>query len=146
MEKGNNSQKTPELSVLVHNKEQILSAYQGLFDTVYVGWPFEIEKHFKNTHDLFRLIICPSGVVAISSKERNRIWNMNFESDEGKSLLEQSSMLLAEANPNDITDLIRELIIEDNTYYLRMLPYDDQKASDVLVYELDQKYMASKLE
>ncbi|PKN02745.1 hypothetical protein CVU76_01780 [Candidatus Dojkabacteria bacterium HGW-Dojkabacteria-1] len=147
MDKEDNILNNPNKFVLVVGKEEILEAYSELFDVVNVDiLPFYIEKLHDNTVRAHRLVITPSGIVAIASEDKDVIWEMNFETEEGIHLLEESNRLSAQTESRDIHDLIPVIETEQQTYYLRLLPYFDQRASAVLIDILDQKYAAYNLE
>lgn len=121
--------------------------YQELFETVSVDdIQFDVEKLHKNTTRTHRLVISPSVVVAIASKDPDYIWNIDFNSEEGQSLLEQGSILSAGTQSFDIHDLVPVLETDSQTYYFRILPYNDQRSSAVLTAILDQKYSDYKQE
>ena len=140
---------SPEKYVLVKNEEQVLDAYGNLFEKMHIDiLPFYIEKKFNailKTNSP-RFIITPSGIVGVTSERGDKIWNMNFETPEGKLLLEKLNQCSAQVKSKDIDDLTQTLSIENQNYYLKLLPYNDSDASKVLVDELDQKYNAYKNE
>ncbi len=147
MDKKDSILNNPERYVLVRNKEQILQLYGDIFEECTIDiLPFYIERVNSNTSSIFRFIITPSGVVAVASEDKEYIWGIDFDSEEGISLLEQLNVSCAQIKSSDIHDLIPTLETETQKYYLRIFPYNDQRASEVLVYELENKFLASKLE
>jgi len=133
----------PEKYVLIRNEKQILEVYGELFDKLSPDiLPFYIEKENENSNPSFRLIITPSGVVAVNSEEKNYIWELDFNTEKGLSLLEQLNLFCARAKSGEIQDLVQKLETKEQKYFLRIFPYDDHQASQVLVDELDQKYTA----
>lgn len=147
MDKKDNILSNPGKYVLVSRKEQILESYGDLFEEFNIDvLPFYIEKLHENTIRSHRLVLTPSGVVALASEDKNYIWEMDFNTEEGIHLLEEANKLSAEIKSRDIHDLVPILNTEQQTYYLRLLPYNDQQASEVLIDALDQKYTAYNIE
>jgi len=93
----------------------------------------------KNTQNLWRFIITPSGPVAVSSVRKNSIWDIDFESEKDKSFLPILDMTMENRKGNNIQNLVTKIIREDDIYYLRMLPYNDERSSEILLSELDRK-------
>ena len=136
----------PGKYVLVRDKEQILEAYYELFEELNIDiLPFYIEKLGENTTRAHRLVITPSGVVAIASEDKHHIWEMDFETDEGKHLLGVANNLSSQVQSRDIHELIPVLRTDEQTYYLRLLPYYDQKSSEVMIDFLNMKYATYNL-
>ena len=120
--------------------KQILETYGALFQPIYIGTEdYFIEKKMKNTQSLWRFIITPSGPVAVSSVRKNSIWDIDFESEKDESFLPILDITMENCKDNDIQNLVTKIIREDDTYYLRMLPYDDERSSEILLSELDSK-------
>jgi len=48
-------------------------------------------------------------------------------------------MTMENRKGNNIQNLVTKIIREDDIYYLRMLPYNDERSSEILLSELDRK-------
>lgn len=137
----------PEKYVQFANIGQLLETYGELFTPIEEDYEsIYIEKLNKHTNKLFRFIAFFNGVVAISSESKEDIWNMDLNSEEGLKLLGILDSVITERESNDIKELVQELSIDEEKYFVRIFPFQDQRASQVLASELDDRLMAYNLE
>lgn len=137
----------PEKYVQFANIGQLLETYGELFTPIEEDYEsIYIEKLNKHTNKLFRFIAFFNGVVAVSSEDKDRIWHTNFNSEEGLKLLGILDSVITERESNDIKELVQELSIDEEKYFVRIFPFQDQRASQVLASELDDRLMAYNLE
>lgn len=144
----NDMLENPEKYVQFAYIGQLLDIYGELFtpieddsQPVYIY----IEKLNKNTNKLFRFIALYNGVVAISSEHKNHIWDIDFTSEEGLKLLGILDDVIEERKSNDIQELVQEITLDEEKYFLRIFPFRDQQASQVLSSELDDRLMRYNL-
>ncbi len=129
---------------LITRKQDILNRYPGLFyrDTFNHGDPFYMEKPNLHKSGVFRFIILPAGVVAVSSFKKETIWDI--ENNHSKNhFLETINTIVQEkieSGTKDIHDLVQELHYDTEIYFLRILPYDDIHTSGVITSLLDIRY------
>ena len=135
MEKTDNS----VYSDLFNSKEDILDRYGELFEKEELDdSQYYLELHTSDESDVFRFIITPSGFVGVSSLDRERIWEIDINSDEDKRLLTKLDKIVGEnSNTDDIKKLVREFRSDNETYFLRILPYSQKNTSEVLKCVLD---------
>ena len=136
----------PEKYVQFANIGQLIEVYGELFTPIEEDYEsVYIEKLNKHINKLFRFIAFYSGVVAVSSEHKNNIWEIDFNSEEGLKLLGILDNVITERESNDIKELVQELSTEEGKYFVRIFPFQDQRASQVLASELDDRLMAYNL-
>jgi hypothetical protein len=129
--------------VLVTSNEQISDAYPELFEKHDIDIvPIHIEKKSEliDYVEEPRIILLPSGVISISSKDnQDFIWS-DYKTEEYKKLLielnKKTSMWDRENNHNK---LLHTEIINDKDYVINFFPHKDPNASSVLINMLDTK-------
>ncbi len=133
-------------SDLFNSKEDILERYNELFiEKNLDNTPYYLEIPTFDEPDVFRFIITPSGFVGVASLDRERIWEIDLNSEEDKRLLTRLDKMVEEnSNTDDIKNLVKEFRSDNQTYFLRILPYSQKRASEVLKCILDER--VSRLE
>lgn len=130
--------------VLVASNEQITIAYPDLFEKHNIDiLPIHIEKNyeFMDNSNEPRMILLPSGIVSIISKDnQDFIWG-NYNTEEYKDLLTQLNLKAGYwskvNNPNNT--LSYEETINNKSYVINFFPHNDARASTVLIDTLDKK-------
>ncbi|HNW23679.1 MAG TPA: hypothetical protein PKH06_02870 [Candidatus Dojkabacteria bacterium] len=128
---------------LITSKEDILERYPGLFTEQYLDeQSYYLENGNPQKLGLFRFILFPTGIVAVSSFRNDYIWDI--EQDKYKDMLFLTIHEIAkdkiESNTTNIKDLVQELHFNTEEYFLRILPYSDRHSSDVTTSILDKRY------
>ena len=137
MEKTDNSIS----SDLIESKEDLLSTYKELFVKEIVDESeYHIEIPTSDEPDVFRFIITPSGFVGISSLDKERVWEIDVTQDEDKRLLTKLDKVVEEnVDSHDLRNLVREFRSDNETYFIRILPYSERRATGVLRCVLDER-------
>lgn len=129
---------------LITSKKEILNRYPGLFSrhTFNHEDSFYMENPNYQKLGLFRFMILPAGVVAVSSFKKDSIWDI--ENDDSKNhFLETINTIVEEqieSGTKNIHDLVQELHYDTEIYFLRILPYEDIHSSNVITSLLDIRY------
>jgi hypothetical protein len=128
-------------SELFNSKEDILERYNELFvEKNLDNTPYYLEIPTSDEPDVFRFIITPSGVVGVASLDKEHIWEVDLNSDEEKRFLTRLNRIVGQNNnTDDIKSLVREFRSDNQTYFLRILPYSQKRASEVLKCVLDER-------
>ncbi len=128
-------------SELFNSKEDILERYNKLFvEKNLDNTPYYLEIPTSDEPDVFRFIITPSGVVGVASLDKEHIWEVDLNSDEEKRFLTRLDKIVGQNNStDDIKNLVREFRSDNQTYFLRILPYSQKRASEVLKCILDER-------
>jgi hypothetical protein len=129
---------------LITCKEDILDRYPNLF--TYYSLDKKRSLYIENPNPvkpgLFRFMILPAGVVAVSSLKKDSIWDIeNYRFRVG--LIDTIDDIVKEKNESGtkyIPNLVQELHYETEEYFLRILPYSDRHSSDVITCILDTRY------
>ncbi|MDY0097229.1 MAG: hypothetical protein RBS01_02655 [Candidatus Dojkabacteria bacterium] len=128
-------------SDLFDSKEDILERYNELFvEENLDNTTFYLEIPTSDEPDVFRFIITPSGVVGVASLDKEHIWEVDLNSDEDKRFLTRLDKIVGQNNStDDIKNLVREFRSDNETYFLRILPYSQKRASEILKCILDER-------
>lgn len=128
---------------LIQSQEDILNRYPGLFNSFNLeDQTCYLENPNQQKIGLFRFMILPAGVVAVSSYRKDYIWDIEKYRDKDVLFTIISDLVneKVESNTTNIKDLVQELHFDYNEYFLRILPYSDNHSSSVITSILDQRY------
>lgn len=129
---------------LITCKEDILNKYPELFTKHDLDSKesFYIENPNPQKLGLFRFMILPAGVVAISSLKKDTAWDIENCQSNGDFLNELNNLVgeKIESGTRDMHHLVQELHYGREEYFLRILPYSDKQSSNVITSILDQRY------
>ena len=129
---------TPDLE-LITSKEDLFEKYNILFTKEVIDerdYYFEIPTQEKL--DLYRVIVTPSGIVAVSSLKLEQIWEIDSQQNQ-KMLHDLDIVVERFSDTEDIRKLTREFRSGTETYFLRILPYNQVSISQVLRCILDER-------
>ena len=137
MEKTDNS----VYSDLFNSKREFLKEYGNLFVEEEVdGEKYHMEIPTEKNPNPYRIVVVPSGIVGVSSFEPLKIWELDAQEEESKIMLVKLNSIVQEnINSDDIRKLVKEFRSGNQTYFTRILPYSQQRSTDVLRCILDEK-------
>ncbi len=135
--------------VLVNSIKDISLAYPELFIKLHVdSSPFLIEKKFEKVDysQEPRLILNPSGIVAVSCpKDNEYVWE-DYNKEEYRKLLEETNTMINITNKENSDDLVKQKNVNGKMITIKCFPYNNVKASTNLVKLAEdkmQKYIHS---
>jgi len=129
-------------SNLINSQKDLLNRYPHLFTEHYLDeQSYYLENPNQQKLGLFRFMIFPAGILAVSSFRKDDIWDIETFRYRDMLLLTINEVLKdkVESKKTDIKDLVQELHFDSNEYFLRILPYSDRHSSEVITSILDQR-------
>ena len=135
-------QKDITSSNLINSKEQLLDEFGVLFSEEMIAKePYYLEKPSEDALDIHRFIITPSGIVAVTTSQREEVWEIGTGKDDDEKILLELDQVINQAFV-DIENLdVPTLLVQDRIYRelteAEMERYITEKRTKALVKEIN---------
>lgn len=125
----------------INSTDELLKRYGDLFlETSIDGEFFYLAVCTRTDPEPFRIIITPSGVVAVTSINKLDVWDINPRGREDSRLFHKLDSVVSKSiDKTEIPDLIGNFEFENQRYFTRILPYSDPTSSELLIHLLNEK-------
>jgi hypothetical protein len=138
-----------DFQVLVASNEQVVAAYPEIFEKLSIDiMPIYIEKNYEEIDHSTdpRIILLPSGIISVSSKEnQDFIWG-NYQTEKYRNFLVELNKKTRDwSMKNSKKNMLSyEEIIDGKEYIISFFAYKDIDTNKTLIDTIDEKLKVPK--
>jgi hypothetical protein len=138
-----------DFQVLIASNEQVVDAYPEIFEKLSIDiMPIYIEKNYEEIDHSTdpRIILLPSGIISVSSKEnQDFIWG-NYQTEKYRNFLVELNKKTRDWSMKNSKEnmLSYEEIIDGKEYIISFFAYKDIDTNKTLIDTIDEKLKVPK--
>jgi hypothetical protein len=138
-----------DFQVLIASNEQVVDAYPEIFEKLSIDiMPIYIEKNYEEIDHSTdpRIILLPSGIISVSSKEnQDFIWG-NYQTEKYRNFLVELNKKTRDwSMKNSKKNMLSyEEIIDGKEYIISFFAYKDIDTNKTLIDTIDEKLKVPK--